>query len=74
MDSGLTPTSILGLTVLLGVIGTPVYILLFSTMLNGPKPAARVKGVFIGTILTLAVAAIVGTGVFGAVMSLIIPG
>lgn len=73
MDSGLTSTSILGLIVLLGVIGTPVYILLFSTMLNGPKPA-RVKGIFIGTILTLAVAAIVGTGVFGAVMSLIIPG
>ncbi len=73
MSSGLTSTSVLGLIVMLGIIGTPVYILLFNTMFNGPR-GGRVKGVFIGTILALAIAAIAATAIFSAVMSLIIPG
>jgi hypothetical protein len=73
MISGLTSTSVLGLIVLLGVIGTPVYVLLFGTMLNGPR-AGKVKGVFIGTIFGLAVAAIAATWIFATTMSLIVPG
>ena len=73
MISGLTATSVLGLVVLVGVIGTPIYALLFGTLLNGPK-VGRVKEVFIGTMLTLAVAAVVGTLLFSTVMSLIVPG
>ncbi len=72
MSDFLHSTSILGLIVMVGVIGIPVYVLAFTTMLGGPR-VGHVRGVFIGTILTLLVGAVIFTWIGGAIFSLVIP-
>lgn len=79
MDIYSTSTSALGLVVLAVVIVGPLSTLLIATMFGGPrvgnpKPlGGKVKLVFLGTMVTVVLAAIVLTSVLGGVMSLIVP-
>ena len=80
MENWSTSTSLLGLIIMLVVIIGPLATLLFVTLLGGPKVGSpkpiggKVKMVFLGTMLTLVVAAILFTAVLGGVMSLVVPG
>ncbi len=72
MHSTLASTSLLGLIVLGVIVGTPIYVLLLTTMLGGPK-VGRVRGVFIGSVVTILAIFIASTFVFSGIMSLIFP-
>ena len=65
-------TSSLGLFVLLGVIGIPLYILFFTTILEKPR-GSRVTGVFLGTAVAILASAIAFTAIGGAILHLIVP-
>lgn len=71
MDSNAAISS-LGLIVLLGVIGIPLYILAFTTILEKPREG-RIRWIFFGTAVTLLAAAIALTAIGGAILRLIIP-
>ena len=72
MHSTLASTSLLGLIVMLVIVGVPVYVLLLSSMFGGPK-VGRVRGVFIGSVVTILALFIAFTFVFSGIMSLIFP-
>ncbi len=72
MGEFLASTSLLGLVVMLGVIGIPVYTLVFTTMFGGPK-VGNIRGVFIGTVVLLIVGFVVFTWIGGAILSMVVP-
>jgi hypothetical protein len=72
MHSTLASTSLLGFIVLGVIIGTPIYVMLLTAMLGGPK-VGRVRGVFIGSVVTILALFIVSTFIFSGIISLIFP-
>ena len=71
--NSLAASYMLGIIVMAGVIGIPVYILLFATIFGGPK-VGHVRSVFFGTILLLLAGAVIFSWLGGAILSLVVPG
>lgn len=73
MHSSLTSTSLLGLVVMAIIVGTPVYVLILTTIFGGPK-VGRVRGVFFGAVITILAAFIAFTFILSGILSLLFPG
>ncbi|MBI4331948.1 MAG: hypothetical protein HY673_11765 [Chloroflexi bacterium] len=79
MENWSASTSLLGLVVMSVVVAGPLATLLGATIFGGPKGGnpkpvgGTVKKVFLGTMLSIVVGALVMTVVLSGVMSLIIP-